>query len=321
MIATLTIADIEAAAKRLSAWVRCTPVIEIALGTERVLLKLENRQRTRSFKFRGALNAVLGDPRIRRAGSFITASAGNHGLGCAAAARLTGTRVRVVVPRGAGAVKRGRIARLGGDVVALGRDYDEAEELARGLAAEEGLPFIGPCESPLVFAGQGTVALEVLRQVPDIELLLAPVGGGGLLSGCAVAVKSRRPEARVVGVQTEGSPAMARSLAAGAPVETPIGETICDGLAGRRVTEFSFALVGRHADGVAVLPERAVVEAMRLVLAATGMVIEPSAAVGLAAVLEGAVAAAGRTVAVVTGGNIGRSHFGRIVGAGADPLC
>lgn len=309
LIPTLT--DPHKARTRISGYIRLTPVQPLELQGRMMFLKLENRQRTGSFKLRGALNAVLASPEFTSSG-FITASAGNHGLGAAAAARLFGGVATVVVYQGASREKVRKISRMGGKILELGRDYDEAEELAMKLARDKGLPFLHPFDDPLVIAGQGTVALELLEQVPQIRALFVPVGGGGLLAGCALTVKNLKPSTKVIGVQPAESAAMVRSLADGTVVETPIGNTICDALAGRFVSWRTLEIAKRYVDDVVAVREESIIEAMRIVYRELGLVIEPSAAVGPAALMErgGLVEDA---AAILSGGNISKSHFLKLI--------
>lgn len=303
---------VTAARDRITALVRRTPVHQCELAGSTLFLKLENRQRTRSFKLRGALNAVSADERYR-SGRFITASAGNHGMGAAAAALLLGGSATVVVSRDASIVKIKRINRIGGEIEIFGRDYDEAEEHARQRAEKEGIPFLHAFDDPLVIAGQGTVALEFLEQAPDIDCLVVPVGGGGLLSGCAVAARKCKPGIRVFGVQPSESPAMVRALAAGAVVETPIGDTVCDTLAGRFVSERTLAIAQACVDEVFTVSETSILAAMRYMQEQCGMIVEPSAVVGLAAIREGHLEGYERIGIIITGGNISRATHAALV--------
>lgn len=293
---------------RIAPYVRRTPAIHVEIAGTPVVLKLESQQRTGAFKLRGAVNALAAQERFRRE-RFYTASAGNHGLGAAAAARLLGGQATIFVYEGASREKIRRIARVGGEIVEAGRDYDEAEELAIARAEREGAPFLHPFDNPFVIAGQGTVALELLEDAPDIDMLIVPVGGGGLLAGCALAARHLKPSIRIYGVQPEESPAMVRSLEAGAVVETPIGVTACDALAGRFVSERTLRMCSEYADGVVTVGEKTIRTAMRLLHKATGIRAEPSAVVGIAALLEGKVTSDGTASAIISGGNISREGF------------
>ncbi|RMF61562.1 MAG: threonine/serine dehydratase [Calditrichaeota bacterium] len=273
------------------------------LGAE-IYLKLENWQKTGSFKVRGAFHRLLLlSPEERRRG-VVTASAGNHGLGVAYAARQVHAEACVVVPVAASAAKVAALQQLGVQLVQQGVDYDEAEQVAREMQERDRRVFVHAFSDPEIIAGQGTVGLEVMHDLPAAELILVPVGGGGLISGVAVAAKSLSPGVRVVGVQSEASPAMVRALAVGHNIETPIGPTIADGLAGRFVSPATLELTRRFVDEVVLVSEEAIVEAMRLVLEAEHMLVEGSASVGVAALLEKRVAPGARTVVVLTGRNV-----------------
>lgn len=306
-----TIDDLQSAQAEIARFIRFTPTRHLELRGRRVFLKLENRQRTGSFKLRGALNA-LGKNADFIASGFVTASAGNHGLGAAAAARLFGGTATVVVYRGASREKVRKIKRMGGRIIEMGKDYDEAEELARNMAREKGLPFLHPFDDPFVIAGQGTVALELLKQVPGMVSLNVPVGGGGLLAGCAVAIKNLKPTVKLIGVQPAESAAMVRSLAAGKVVETPIGNTICDALAGRFISRRTLEIAMRFVDRVVAVRETTIVAAMKLVYEELGFMAEPSAVAGLAALMEQDDFSEGSTV-IITGGNISKSNFLKLI--------
>jgi threonine dehydratase len=309
----ITFDDVKAAYGRIRKFIRITPLVEVPVAGRKVLLKLENKQRTRSFKLRGALNAISAQGRLRE-GEFYTASAGNHGLGAAAAARLLGGRAVIVVYSGASREKIRRIAKVGGRIVEIGRDYDEAEELAMELARKEGKPFLHPFDDPNVIAGQGTVALEMYEQDKNIDQLLVPVGGGGLISGSSLVARTLNPGVEVVGIQPAESPAMVRSLEAKAIIETPIGNTICDALAGRFVSQTTLDMTSRYADRVIEVQEDSIVESMRIIQREMGIIAEPSAAVGIAAILENQVEAQRRTAAIISGGNISKEQFEQFVG-------
>lgn len=312
-----TAADVVAAANRIRVYLRRTPLeqsvpLSRAAGVP-VWLKLENLQRTGSFKARGALNAVLALDAAERARGVVTASAGNHGLGVALAAGLTGVRATVFVPRSAPRVKRGRIAALGAELREVDGDYDAAHQAAARHAEERGARYLHAFSDPDVVAGQGTVALEIADALPEVRTLLVPVGGGGLAGGVGLAARALLPEARVIGVQSQATAAMHASLAAGALHSPPAQATLCDGLAGD-VDAASLALARRVVDGVSLVSEDAVRRAIRRLYEEEGITAEGSAATVAAALWEGAVAAPrGPVVAVVSGGNIDVSVLNQIL--------
>jgi threonine dehydratase len=202
---------------------------------------------------------------------------------------------------------------LGGRIVEIGRDYDEAEELAIEMARREGKPFLHPFDDPYVIAGQGTVALEMFEQNKSIDQILVPVGGGGLISGSALVARTLNPDAEIIGIQPAESPAMVRSLEAKAVIETPIGNTICDALAGRFVSRTTLEMTSRYADRVIEVREDSIVESMRIVQRELGMLAEPSAVVGMAAILENQVETRRRTAVIISGGNISKEQFEQLV--------
>lgn len=300
--------DIHAALDRIAGGVRETPLErsrwlgEVA-GRE-VLLKLECQQRTGSFKARGAMNAVASLTRAERARGVVTASAGNHGLGVALAAAEHEASARIFVPKSAPRVKVSRIRELGAEVVPVEGGYDAAEAAAKREAAAGGGVYVHAYSDPAVVAGQGTVGLEIAATRPDAATLLVPVGGGGLIGGIGIVARALLPEARVVGVQSTYTSAMAASLAAGELRSGPTGPTICDGLAGD-TNEVSLRLARRVVDEMVIVDEPMVGEAVLRLHEHEGVLAEGSAAVVVAALLDGLVAGGtGPIVAVLTGGNI-----------------
>src|SRR5207245_2305792 len=213
------------------------------LTRARCFVKLENLQMTGSFKERGAANLLLQlGPDARRTG-VIAASAGNHGLAVAFHAERLGIPATIVMPEYAPLIKVTSARRYGAEVILYGSNYDDAYELARALGVERGQLFVHPFDDPRVIAGQGTLGLELLEQLPDVEAVLVPVGGGGLIGGVALAVKAKRPDIRVIGVQSAALPAMSRSLERGERLRVDAGATIADGIAVRQVGELTLALV------------------------------------------------------------------------------
>jgi len=265
-----------------------------------VYLKLEGFQRTGAFKFRGALNAVRQLGRDLERG-LVTASSGNHALGMALAARLAGVPATVVMPTTAPAAKQARARAYGARVILHGTVYDHAYAHALALAREQDLAFIPSFDHPLIIAGQGTIALEVLATASGLDLLVVPVGGGGLLAGTLVAAAP----VEVVGVQAEGADSMVRSLAAGSLTSLESAHTVADGIATLRPGGLTFAIASRARVRVVTVGDGAIVEAMAALLA-TGVVAEPAGAAAVAALLEGRVPVAGRKLAcVITGSNVG----------------
>ena len=301
--------DVARARARIGDVVRHTPVVPSATLAELtgadVWLKAENLQRTGSFKVRGVSNklAALGDG---CSAGVVCGSAGNHAQALAFAARERGVPCEVFMPREAPIAKLEGAAALGARIHLHGTSVDECVQAARERAAASDLAFVHPFDDPDVVAGQGTLGLELLEDLPELATVVVPLGGGGLLSGVAIAVKSARPDVRVVGVQIESCAAFALSLAAGAPVGVPSALTVADGIAVKRPGLLTLALVERWVDEVVVVGEEETAEAMVLLLEKAKLVVEGGGAVGVAALLGGQVqaAASGTTCVVLSGGNV-----------------
>jgi threonine dehydratase len=293
--------------------VRVTPVVRAPWG-ERLVCKLENLQRTGSFKLRGAMRAVAGLSPDRAARGVVVASAGNHGAGMALAARRRGVHCRVVVPALSPAVKRARIEAYGAEVIVHGAVYDEAEAYAIELARDTGAVWVSPFDHDDVITGNGgDLGGELAAQVPDLAAVVVPVGGGGLIGGLARELGPRG--IRVVGAEPEVNCAMRDSLAGGvALTDYQGGETLAEGCEGA-VGPKGFALTRDHGAGVVVVSEAAIAAAMAAAYHELGQIIEPSAAVAIAAVRTGAVdrPADGTTAIVVTGGNVDSDLVDRVI--------
>jgi threonine dehydratase len=300
--------DVRRAALAGTGIIRETPVLSSRTLTElvggTVALKAENLQRTGSFKLRGALAkiAALGD---ECAAGVVTGSAGNHAQAVAYAARARGVRCEVFMPEGAPIAKTEAAATLGAHVLLHGTTVDDALEAARERAAEAGLAFVHPFEDPDVIAGQGTLGLELLEQVPEMTRIVVPVGGGGLVSGIALAVKSAQPSVEVIGVQVDTCAPFQASLAAGRVVAVDSALTIADGIAVKRPGELTLSLIRRWVDRMIVVADDDIAEAMVFLLERAKLVVEGAGAVGVAALLSGALGPAdGTTVVVLSGGNV-----------------
>jgi threonine dehydratase len=285
--------------------IRETPVLSSRTLSERagatVALKAENLQRTGSFKLRGALAkiAALGDD---CAAGVVTASAGNHGQAVAYAAQARGVRCEVFMPDAATITKVEAATARGATVRLVGTSFDDALAAAQERAREGGLAFIHPFDDPDVIAGQGTLGLELLEQVPDIARVIVPVGGGGLISGIALAL----PDTEVIGVQVDTCAPFPASLEAGEPVAVATALTIADGIAVKRPGGLTLGLIARHVDRIVVVPEDDVAEAMVFLLERAKLVVEGAGAVGVAALLGGqiGVSGPGTTVVILSGGNV-----------------
>jgi threonine dehydratase len=306
---TVTFEDVVRARAAIADVARKTPVLPSATLTERcggdVMLKAENLQRTGAFKIRGALNklAALGDG---CAAGVVCGSAGNHAQALAFAARTRGVGCEVFMPEGAPIAKVEATEALGATVKFAGTSVDECVVAAKERAAEAGLAFVHPFDDPDVVAGQGTLGLELLDDLPDLATVVVPVGGGGLASGVAIAVKNQRPHVRVVGVQVDTCAAYPASLRAGRPIPVDSALTIADGIAVKRPGELTLGLIDRWLDDVVVVPEDEVAEAMVLMMEKAKLVVEGAGAVGVAALLDGQVTPAqqGSTCVILSGGNV-----------------
>lgn len=317
----LSLEDIRAAARRVAGHVLSTPCPESAWLSEltetRLFLKLENLQHTGSFKERGAANvlSLLSDE--ERARGVVTASAGNHAQAVALHARRLDIHATVVMPETTPLVKIESTRHFGATVELHGRSYDEAAERASVLATEQSLTYVHPFDDARVIAGQGTIGLEILEQHPDVEVVVVPVGGGGLLGGVACAIKELNPKVRVYGVESRAFPGMRRSLVGDAPASLRGGKTIADGIAVRRVGQLAIPLVQKYADDVVLVDEEEIAQAILVLLEREKTVAEGAGAVGLAALLHRRLNVAGRRVAViVSGGNIDVTLMARILSRG-----
>jgi threonine dehydratase len=308
--------SIVAAHRRVEQFVRRTPLERSVFLSERsgvdVLLKLECWQRTRSFKVRGAFNAIAALSDGVRARGVVTASAGNHGLAVALAAHDHGISATVFLPATAPAVKQQRIRALGADLRNDARDYDDAEQRATDYAREHGLHFVHPYSAAEVIAGQGTVGLEIMEDAGPLWGVIVPVGGGGLIGGVGAVVKSLSPDTQVIGVQSEETRAMYEAFAAGGVVAVPITPTLADGLAGctdRAAYDQARAVTNE----IVLVDENAIAESIRQLYVRDGIVAEGAAAVAAAALLTGSVTPRGPVALVVSGGNIDGGRLGTLL--------
>ncbi len=291
-------AAVAQAAQRIAPYVRRTPLLRASLGGRDVWLKLEQTQLTGSFKVRGATNAVRSmAPEVTE---VVAASGGNHGLGVAWAARAAGKRATVVVPETVPVEKAAWLEELGAELVRHGGEYADAEAHARTLAGRRGLPFVHPFADPRVIAGQGTVALEILEELDGrLDAIVVATGGGGLLAGTTAACEGS--DVAAIGVEPTGVPTLTRALAAGEPVDVTVDSVTASALGARRTAPLTLALVRRSAGVVATTDER-VLAARDLLWQACRLAVEPAGAAGLAAVLDGGVAAK-RVCVVLCGAN------------------
>lgn len=305
-----------AAARRIAPHVKRTPLVRCgplsrAAGGD-VFLKLENEQTTGSFKVRGALNALAALSAEQRRRGVVASSAGNHGMGVAYAARTLGMSAKIYVPASAPDVKKAGIRALGAELDESQPDYDAAMVAAKAFGAETGREFINPCLGDSLLAGQGTVALEILSDVPDLRALVVNVGGGGLLGGCASFVRRVAPAVKIFGAQSEHTNAMSLSLAAGRVVEIEHRPTIADGLAGQ--IDADALDIGRHAlDDIVTVGEDEIERAIAWLHREIGARIEGAGACGVAALLGSRIRPETPCAVVVSGGNIDEGRWRQIV--------
>ncbi len=281
----------------------------------RVFLKNETYQRMGAFKFRGAYNAVSSLSAAELQQGVCAVSSGNHAQAVSLAARLCGTRAVILMPKDAPALKRAATEGYGAEVVEYERYGEDREELVHQLAAERGMVLVHPFDNPLVMAGQGTVGLELLSDVEGLDALLVPVGGGGLISGCATVGAALSPRTRVIGVEPEAGDDVARSLASGERVRIQVGRTIADGQQAATPGELTWPIIKALAADVVTVTDDEIVEAMRFLFERMKLVVEPSGASAFAALLAGRLDVQGRCVGVVlSGGNIGADAFAALMG-------
>lgn len=305
----LTLEAILEARRRLAGVARHTPLdysnTFSRMTGNNVYLKLENIQRTGSFKIRGAYNKIAGLREEERRNGVIAASAGNHAQGVAYAATRAGLPCTIVMPGGAPISKVTATRGYGAEVVLDGGGYDEAYCLALEIQKKTGATFIHGFDDLDVIAGQGTIALELLEDMPELEALLAPVGGGGLIAGIAFGLKALKPEVRVIGVQAMGAPAMSLSYQKDVLQESPHTKTFADGIAVRRPGEATFSMVRRYVDQIVTVDDEEIASAILMLLERSKLVVEGAGAVGLAALLHNKTTLSGLNTAIVlSGGNI-----------------
>jgi threonine dehydratase len=306
--------DIRAAAARIAGVARRTPLIDVGgiNGEPAFAIKCENMQPAGAFKIRGAYNMVAQLSAEARGAGVITYSSGNHGQAMALAARLLGIRAVVVMPETAPRVKVEGAERLGAEVLFAGTTVLDRKARAETEAAAHGLTMVPPFDHPWIIAGQGTCGLEIVEQCPAVSTVYVPMGGGGLISGVSVAVKTLRPATRVIGVEPEGAPKMTVSRAAGHPVTLPKTASIADGLLSIRPGDLTFAHVQALVDDVLTVSEREIVAAVKWLFDHANVVAEPSGAVSVAAILRQRPAADG-IVAIISGGNVAAADYAKYI--------
>jgi threo-3-hydroxy-L-aspartate ammonia-lyase len=308
-VPVIELADVQAAAERIAGIAHRTPVVTSRTLGSHVFLKAECLQRSGSFKFRGAYNKLASLPEGR---DVIAYSSGNHAQAVALAAQLRGIHATIVMPEDAPPAKLAATRGYGAEVVTYDRWHESREEIGTRLAAERDLELVKPYDDPLVMAGQGTTALELLADVPDLDVLVTPISGGGLIAGCATAAKALRPEIKVIGVEPAAGDDTARSLAAGERIRIEIPRTIADGLQAPEPGELTFQVNKELVDEVVTVEDDQLVEAMAFLFDRVKLVVEPSGATGVAALLAGRLPE-GRVGIVLSGGNVGAARFAELM--------
>ncbi len=307
----ITLSQIQSAVPIVSAIAHHTPMMSSANvnkhvgGDADILLKCENLQRTGSFKIRGAAFCLSQLSVFERQSGVAAASAGNHAQGVALAAQRLGITATIFMPLSASIAKIKATESYGARVVLAGRGFDEAVAACKEFVAQTDAVYISAYDNDNIITGQGTLGLEILADVPDVQTVVIPIGGGGLFAGVACALKESRPDIRIVGVQSEGADSAVRSFAAGQllPCMQPV-RTICDGIAIKAPSPRTWKYIEKYADEVVSVPDASVASALLLLLERAKLVVEPSGAAGLAALLAGRTWARGKTVAILCGGNI-----------------
>jgi threo-3-hydroxy-L-aspartate ammonia-lyase len=315
-VQVISLDDVRDAASRLEGVANRTPVLSSRTLDERVgaavHVKAESFQRGGSFKFRGAYNKISSLPEDVRARGVLAYSSGNHAQAVAIAARLVGATATIVMPEDTPPAKLEATRDYGAEIIPYDRWTQDREEIGRRLAEERGFELVRPYDDPLVMAGQGTTALELIEAVPDLDVLVVPVGGGGLIAGCATAAKALRPGIRVVGVEPEAGDDTRRSLAAGERVNRGVPTTIADGLQAAVPGELTFEVNRRLVDDVVTVSDDEILDAMEFLFDRMKLVTEPSGAVGIAALLAGRLGT-GTTGVVISGGNVGATRFAALL--------
>jgi len=317
----LGVSDVEAAATRLRGVAHRTPVLTSrtldARAGAQVFLKCENLQRMGAFKFRGAYNRIAQLTPEQRSGGVVAYSSGNHAQGVALAAKLLGVPAAIVMPHDAPAAKVAATREYGADVIFYDRASHNRAEIAEGIARERGAVLVPPYDDPEIIAGQGTVALEFVEEVAGLDALLVPVGGGGLLAGCALAATARRPGIALYGVEPEAGDDFARSFVENRRIEIAVPKTIADGQQTTSPGLLTFPIVKRLCAGFYTVSDDEIRVAMRFAFERLKLVIEPSGASALAALLAGKSDAHGKNVGIViSGGNVDPAAYAAIIAGG-----
>jgi threonine dehydratase len=314
----VTLTDVRAAAERLRGVANRTPVMTCrtfdALTGRQVFFKCENFQRGGAFKFRGAYNRLSQLNEREKKRGVVAFSSGNHAQGVALAAKLLEIPAAIVMPDDAPPVKLAATRGYGAEVIVYDRLKGSREQIATQLSQERGMTLVPPFNDPHIIAGQGTAALELVEEVPDLDAIVTPVGGGGLISGCAIAAVGVRPQIAVYGVEAEGADDAKQSLEQGRIVSIPPPTTIADGIRTQSVGTLTLAIMRQLLKSIVLVSDAEIVEALRFVLPRMKLVVEPTGAVPIAALMQNRIPASARRVGViVSGGNISMELLGSLI--------
>ena len=320
MTNTLQYSDVEQAAARIAGAAHRTPVLSSTTANARagaqLFFKCENYQRMGAFKFRGAYNAIARFTDAQRAAGVLTFSSGNHAQAIALSARLAGIRATIIMPKDAPALKVQATKEYGGEVIFYDRYTENREEIGRRLAEERGMTLIPPYDHPDVICGQGTAAKELFEEAGELDVLLVPLGGGGLLAGSALAASGLSPSCKVIGVEPEAGNDGQQSLRKGEIVHIGVPDTIADGAMVTHIGEHNFEVIRRRVDDIVTVSDAQLVDTMKFFAERMKMVVEPTGCLGAAAALNGIYPVAGKRVGIlISGGNVDLSRFAQLVGA------
>jgi threonine dehydratase len=314
--ANVTIDEVRAAAKRLAGVAHRTPVVTSRTLDERtganLFLKCENFQRMGAFKFRGAYNRLVQLDEQQRRGGVVAFSSGNHAQGVALAAKLLGIPAVIVMPEDAPSAKISATRGYGAEIVLYDRYRSHRAEIAQGICDERGAILVPPFDDPHIIAGAGTAALELLEDVPDLDLIVTPVGGGGLLSGTSIAAHATNPEIEIYGVEPETGNDVQQSLERGEIVHVDVPRTIADGLQTQAPSELTFGIIREHARGIVTVSDAQLRDAMRFAFERLKIVLEPSGAAAVAAVMNAKISGK-RIGVIISGGNVDAERFGSLL--------
>lgn len=318
MTTPLQFSDVEQAAARLEGAAHRTPVLTSSSANARtgaqLFFKCENYQRMGAFKFRGAYNAIARFTEAQRAAGVLTFSSGNHAQAIALSARLAGIHATIIMPQDAPALKVQATKEYGGEVMFYDRYTENREEIALRLASERGMTLIPPYDHPDVICGQGTAAMELFHETGPLDVLLVPLGGGGLLAGSALAASGLSPDCKVIGVEPEAGNDGQQSLRKGEIVHIGVPKTIADGAMVTHVGEHNFEVIRRRVDDIVTVSDAQLVDTMKFFAERMKMMVEPTGCLGAAAALHGAWPVAGKRVGVlISGGNVDLSRFAELV--------